>query len=601
MRAASGIVGGMMERTMKQALIPVTFVFLALAQQIPALAQQAVVPGEASAPYPTLTNLSIEWKISGDDNLNSQVTVHYRHFGEQTWHEAMPLRRIPAGNSEQRTRPTFFWENKHAGSIFDLRPETEYEIRLRLVDPDGGSVERTVRARTRGVPKSAPDARVKQANPNILKEVAAAAEPGDILQLSPGYYDDFELTRDGAPGRPIVIRGDTDHSIRSAFDSVSLRNRKHVILEKVTVKGTVDLLGAEEVAVRHCTVNAKFGIVAKRPPGCKNCYIADNLVTYVMPWVAEGMGSGSIWGGAANVGEGIQITGPGNVICYNRVRGYRDCISLMEDQSVYNQISIDIYNNDIYVGADDAIEADFCMGNCRILRNRITNCFMGLSSQPSLGGPTYFIWNVMYNLIEAPFKLTRGSVGNIVLHNTVVKVGDGFRVPHGPGQYSRTLFRNNLCIGGLGGGKFGRYANGAGRAIYTPETDPTNDFDYDGVGAHGMPFRGGIGSVSFSSLEELRKLTTEKHAVRVEMNVFRAVEFPYPPVPERKAPDLRPKAGSAVVEAGVRIPNVNDDFLGVAPVLGAYESGQLLPHYGPRPEGVDEETQWRSKKIEKAK
>jgi len=587
----------MMERTMKQALIPVAIVLLALARQIPAQSQRAVVPGDVSLPYPTITNLSVEWKISGDDNLNSRVTMRYRQVGEQTWHEAMALRRIPAGDSGQRTRPTFFWGNKHAGSVFDLRPETEYEIRLRLTDPDGGSAEKTVRARTRGVPKPAPGARVKQANPNTLRKVAAIVEPGDILQLTPGYYDDFELLRDGGPGKPIVIRGDLSHDIRSVFDSVSLRNRKHVILEKVTVNGTVDLLGAEGAAVRHCAVNAKFGIVANQPPGCRNCYIADNVVSYVMPWVAEGMGSGSVWGGAANVGEGIQITGPGNVICYNRVRGYRDCVSLMEDQWVHNQVSIDIYNNDIYVGADDAIEADFCMSNCRILRNRITNCFMGLSSQPSLGGPTYFIRNVMYNIIEAPFKLERRSVGNIFFHNTAVKVGDGLRIPHGPNEYFHTLLRNNLCIGGLGGGNYGKYPNGEGLAIYTPETDPTNDFDYDGVGVHGTPFRGHLGGASFSSIEELRKLTTEKHAVRVEMNVFSDVEFPYPPTPERKAPDLRPKAGSVVVNAGVRIPGVNDDHLGNAPDLGAYEAGQPLPHYGPRPEGVDEETMWRSRKT----
>jgi hypothetical protein len=50
------------------------------------------------------------------------------------------------------------------------------------------------------------------------------------------------------------------------------------------------------------------------------------------------------------------------------------------------------------------------------------------------------------------------------------------------------------------------------------------------------------------------------------------------------------------VDAGIRIPNVNDDYTGVAPDLGAYELGREAPHYGPRPEGVDEETSWRVKK-----
>jgi hypothetical protein len=559
---------------------------------VPLLAENAVVPGEVLIPYPTITNLSIEWKIQGDDNLNSQVGVEYRRAGEEGWRAAMPLRRIPAGDSGNRTTPTFHWDNKHSGSLLDLAPNTEYEIRLRLADPDGGSAERSLRARTRGVPRPAPGAVVKAVDPKNFKEALAAAGPGDILQLAPGYYGAATGTRDGEPGRPIVIRGDLSHTIKSTFDGISLRNRKHVILEKLSVNGSIDLLGAEEVAVRYCTVNAQYGIIAKRGPGCKNCYIADNVVTYVMPWTPEGMGSGSIWGGPANVGEGIEMTGPGNVICHNRVRGYRDCISTMEDQSAYEQVSVDIYNNDIYVGADDGIEADFCMGNCRVLRNRLTNCGMGLSSQPSLGGPIYFIRNVMYNLTLAPFKLERGSGGNLFLHNTVVKTGTGFYVPHGPGQYSRSLFRNNLCIGGPPGGRFGRYSSGAVRAMETPETDPSNDFDYDGVGTHGAPFAGRIGVFAFSSIEELRRLTTEKHAVRVDMSVFDRVEFPDPPYPERPVPDLRLRPGCPAVDAGVRLPGVNDLFRGAAPDLGAYEVGDALPCYGPRPEGVDEETQW---------
>ena len=47
--------------------------------------------------------------------------------------------------------------------------------------------------------------------------------------------------------------------------------------------------------------------------------------------------------------------------------------------------------------------------------------------------------------------------------------------------------------------------------------------------------------------------------------------------------DFRLRPDSAAVDAGVRLPNVNDDFTGRAPDLGAYETGRPLPHYGPRP------------------
>lgn len=68
------------------------------------------------------------------------------------------------------------------------------------------------------------------------------------------------------------------------------------------------------------------------------------------------------------------------------------------------------------------------MGNVRVVRNRITNAFIGLSSQPGLGGPTWFVRNVLYNVIFQAFKPNRSSVGDLWLHNTVVKSGDAMGV-----------------------------------------------------------------------------------------------------------------------------------------------------------------------------
>ncbi|MFC2076896.1 right-handed parallel beta-helix repeat-containing protein [candidate division KSB1 bacterium] len=560
----------------------------------PAPAGNATIPGEITVPYPTITNLAVEWRIDGDDNLDSSVTVRYRRAGQSRWRTATPLFRVPGGGNTLMTsggkEMTFPWDNKHSGSIFDLRPDSEYEIELTLTDPDGGSAKKTVRGKTRPVPRPAPNATVKPANPRTFKTVMAGAVPGDIIELTPGYYYDFEAVTDGEAGKPIVIRSDGG----SAFDALSLRGRSHVHIEGFTVFDGIDLLGGKHLTVRRCTVTARYGITATSPPGAENCYIADNTVTYVMPWEAVGMGSGHVHGGAANLGEGIQITGPGNVICHNYVKGYRDCISTMEGPGVHNQVCIDIYNNDIYVGADDAIEADFCSHNCRIMRNRITNCCMGLSSQPGLGGPNYFIRNVMYNIVLSPYKLQRGSVGDVIIHNTTVKVGDGLAC-RTETAWSRAYFRNNLSIGGVGGGVYGRYSNGTGMAVFFPGADQTCDLDYDAVGTYLTPFAGQIGDIKFETIEEMKKLTTEKHAVQVDMTVFNGVPFPYPPVPEREPPDLRPVPGSTVVDSGFPLANINDGFKGSAPDIGAYEAGQELPLYGPRPKGVDEATTWREK------
>jgi len=540
-------------------------------------AANATVPGALATPYPTLVNLAVEWEITGDDNLDCRVTVSYRKAGSSRWLEGMPLRRIKAGSSTG-TDPIFSWKNKLSGSIFDLDPDTGYEIRLVLDDPDGGHAETTVTARTRPVPRAPADSVVKRADSTTFASVFAAASPGDVILLGRGHYGNGIVYKTGEPGRPIVVRADPslpDSSV--TFAGFNLRSARYVILDGVTVNGKVDLVGADNVAVVRCSVYAEYGITADEAPGCANCYIADNVVTWTNTWAGANMGADG-----KNEGEGIQLTGPGNVICYNRVTGYRDCISTMEDTEASNQVCIDIYNNDIRLGLDDGIESDFCMGNCRIMRNRLTNCFMGLSSQPSLGGPTYFIRNVMYNLIDCPFKLARYSSGDVVLHNTVVKVGDGLRVIHNP---SFAYFRNNLAVGGQGGGSFGSYGSGDGRAMEFPNADSTSDIDYDGIGTQGTEFLAKLGSIKTYSIEELRQKTSEKHAVLVDMTVFAAgPAFPDPAIPERPPADLRLLPGSAAVDAGLFIPNVNDGFRGLGPDLGALEAGGTVPHYGPRPD-----------------
>ncbi len=519
-------------------------------------AQNRTIPGKVITPYPTIINLAVEWNIQGDDNQNGVVTVQFREKGKTEWKQGMPLRRVPAGERMPLPRlPSvklvkLSWENKHSGSIFDLKPDTPYEIKLKLEDPDGGLAEKIVEARTRPVP--------------------TVDKRAEIIELEPGVYDTL-YTKSGTIDKPVVYRCSKG---KATFQFIDLRNKKRVFIEGLTINNKEDksigicLNGAENCVVRCCTVNAVYGIVAHWP-GASNCYISNNVITGICEWTIEAMGAHG-----KNIGEGIEMTGPGNVICYNRVTGFRDCISTMEDQHVVNQICCDIYNNDIYRGLDDGIEADFCFSNCRIFRNRLTNCFVGLSSQPGLGGPTYFIRNAMYNMIHAAFKLKRYSQGDVVLHNTVIKVGAGLG---GNDTMDYAYFRNNLAIGGLTGGKnWGNY--GAGNPYAADIIDPGDfsDFDYDAVGVYGTPYIAKIGGKPFSEVE--------KHGIehiKIE-ETFNNVEFTFPPIPERKVPDLRPKPGSRVEDAAVRIPNINDDFSGNAPDCGAYEVGQELPHYGPR-------------------
>ena len=218
------------------------------------------------------------------------------------------------------------------------------------------------------------------------------------------------------------------------------------------------------------------------------------------------------------------------------------------------------------------------------MRNRITNCFIGISSQPGLGGPTYFIRNVQYNVILTSFKLQRGSVGDVLLHNTVVKNGDAFAI-YTSDVFSRQFARNNLFIGG-GGDTYNGFDNGSGRITDLDAASPTASFNYDAFGSTNGMFQGSIGSNSYSSLAQMQANTTETNAVAVSMSAF-AVAVTHPAtktqvLTELATPDLRLGSGNDAIDSGLVIPNVNDGFAGSGPERGAYEVGAALPVYGPR-------------------
>lgn len=516
--------------------LPLPLLFLLPAATL--AAADATTPGEVTTPFPTIHHLAVEWQIEGDDDLDATCAVRVRQEGETAWREAGALRRVPAGQS-QKTSPVFSWTNRLSGSLFDLEAGTAYEIELKLHDPDGGSATKTVKCSTRPEPLVSAAAVVRSGSKADLNTV----KPGEVLVLEDGDYGAVTLNRDGEPGRPVVYRSPSGKAV---FSEISLTNRKWVYLEGVTVNGPVRLNGAEHCVVRRCTLKSQFGIKAYKP-GMMNCCIEDNIITGIREWKPEIMGAGG-----DNEGEGIQFTGSGNVIRHNRVSGFRDCISHMEDDGAAPQMCNDILNNDLSAGLDDGIEADFALHNCRVLRNRLTNCFVGISSQPGLGGPNYFLRNVLYNVIHEPFKLNRGSVGDVVMYNTVVKAGDGFGI-YTSDPFDHAAITHNLFIGGEppSGITYGGHSPGRGRAIDVQKFGAHCEIDHNAYAVIGMPFEGKIRSWTFRSLPGGEY---EMHGRVLDLRV----PFPADPARAYAPPDL-----SALTEAG------------------AY-AGEDVPLYGPR-------------------
>jgi hypothetical protein len=114
----------------------------------------AVVAGELVVEPPTLINLGFEWWIEGDDNRDATVAVSFRERGATEWRPALPLLRLHGERIYSESRVDVVAPNMFAGSILDLKPDTEYEARFVLTDPDGvsGEAERTSVVRTRAEP-----------------------------------------------------------------------------------------------------------------------------------------------------------------------------------------------------------------------------------------------------------------------------------------------------------------------------------------------------------------------------------------------------------------------------------------------------------------
>ena len=104
-------------------------------------------------------------------------------------------------------------------------------------------------------------------------------------------------------------------------------------------------------------------------------------------------------------------------------------------------MAIDIYNNYITNAHDNSIEMDGSMHNIRIMRNMLINSASHpMSTQPSVGGPIYFIRNIVYHAPGGSTRMTAGSPGVLFYNNTVTTETSA-------GSSANAHWRNNLMLG----------------------------------------------------------------------------------------------------------------------------------------------------------
>lgn len=544
--------------------------------------QEAVSPGEMRV-HATPTSIGIEWDLTGDSDHDATCAVEVRPKGAADGKKVLPLFRVDYFGWYAETKADRAY-NMVAGSLLFLKPDTLHEVKLDLVDPDGGGVSRTLEIRTRPLPKMPEEGRTLHVVPgegggdgsaaNPFKGLAAAktdARPGDVFLLGAGNYGTFQFSRSGEPGKYVVWKSAKPGE--AVFTAAQV-DGSHIWLEGFAFRRDQNSNGlrgyqkSTDVVVRRCDFQG-FHYSVHLTRGCRDWTIEDNVIVGDNDPVTGGLS-----------GEGVELAmSDGHVVAHNRISRTADGVS-------YPGRNCDIYGNDIFDVSDDGIEPDYGYANNRMWGNRLTNLQnAAISFQPMYCGPWYYIRNQMVGAGQI-FKY-RVQDRFVLANNTFVTWGHQGSYMH---HVLTSLSRNNLYISADGKRPLWIAVDYNERKyVLVPQwtKDWRTDVDYDGFdwGEAVEAFRWEKGAKRWKDLGELSKaLGIEEHAVRVRKEeIFE--KWTVPPQRERIDPSilLTLKPGSNAVDAGAVLPGIIDDFAGKAPDLGAHEAGKPLPLYGPRP------------------
>ena len=322
----------------------------------------------------------------------------------------------------------------------------------------------------------------------------------------------------------------------------------------------------------------------------------------------------------------VRVYGGGHVMAYNYVANFHDGI----DVETYGNpdgntpdptaatgpyypprkdwhlrpVAIDYYNNYMTNFHDNAFEIDGSMHNVRVMRNMMLNSASHpMCNQPAIGGPIYWIRNIIYHAPGGSTRTSNGAPGMIFLNNTILSE-TAIRTT------SNSHWMNNLMLG-----------ENVQPAIFTVNTYTNyTSSDYNGFRVNpGAAESFEWSSPPFGVAQDFRDLLAaadgvqtppdkylvtrryatlaqysaethqDTHSVLLDYDVFEHVPMldakdmkTVQKLYDAKDLDFRLKPGSAAVDKGAVIPNVTDGYSGNAPDLGALELDQPLPHYGPR-------------------
>ncbi len=278
---------------------------------------------------------------------------------------------------------------------------------------------------------------------------------------------------------------------------------------------------------------------------------------FYWPWDAVKAGSGLETGGIRFYDP---AAGRGTVIRRNTFHDFFDGLGVCPDTSAGVTNETDVYENLVYRAGDDGMETDGRCSNVRIWRNTFHDVLMGISLAPVYTGPVYAIRNLVYRMgvgnsgyTGSPFKFNSGYAASgpmYLFHNTADAAlpGNNGLYVKAPGSWSLIYARNNIW-------------SGTAYAVENYNTGQPTDLDYDNL------WNNNIGDLVRWNNIRYSTLTAFSAATGQEAHGFSAA----PGFANSTGGDYTLDSESSLIDAGRVIPGINDDYIGIAPDIGAFE------------------------------
>lgn len=312
----------------------------------------------------------------------------------------------------------------------------------------------------------------------------------------------------------------------------------------------IEINNSHNIVVRRCRFQYMRTGIAIRKAGSHHCLISGNgfVDDGIWTWPWKACKGHDVEGSAVSLRGGR-----GNVVRYNRIEGFFNGIvpgtwGDLENEA-FNR-DMDIHNNNFTEIADDPLEPEGACMNVRFWNNTTRKTLQGISLAPITVGPVYVIRDRYLDFKGGAVKVAVRSRGPVFIYHVLGwtnRPKNNAMAASGP--WDNIHFRN--CI-----------LRGTRYVIEDYFKHPAGcSFDY---------------CCFFSTDRQFIKWANKRYWNVKELtrasgfgrSILRFEPYQNGPIDDNgQAGKLAPK----LIDAGVRIPGINDDFKGAAPDIGPDE------------------------------